>query len=90
MLLDRCHLSVTHSQSSGRKYPGVPPNRLPKAWASSTDMPHAVHEPGVILMVTSSKDANTGPTWGSVIAAALIYRLSSAVYEPVYVFGPFA
>ena len=37
-------------------------------------MSHVVHEPGVILIVTSSKDANTGPTCGSAIAAALMYR----------------
>src|SRR5439155_1433417 len=64
-----------HLQSRGSRYPGVPPNRPPKAWASSTVMSHEVHESDVILMVTSSKDANTSPTRGSVIAAALIYRL---------------
>ncbi len=59
----------------GEQVSGVPPNRPPKAWVSSTAMSHVVHETVVILTVTSSKDANTGPTLGSVIAAALMYRL---------------
>src|SRR5579859_7173465 len=42
-------------------YPGVAPNRPPKAWASSTAMSHVVHETGVSRMVTSSNEANTGP-----------------------------
>jgi hypothetical protein len=62
-------------QSSGSRYPGVPPNRPPRAWVSSATMSHAVHAPGVTLIVTSSKDAKTGPMWGSAIAAELIYRL---------------
>jgi hypothetical protein len=48
-----------HLQSRGSRYPGVPPSLPPNAWASNTAMSHAVHEPGVIPMVTSSKDANT-------------------------------
>ncbi len=38
-------------------------------------MSQAIHETGVSRIVTSSNDANTGPTWGSDIAAALKYRL---------------
>src|SRR2546423_5809997 len=64
-----------HLQSNGSRYPGVPPNRPPRTWASNTAMSQVVHETGVSRIVTSSNDANTGPTWGSDIAAALKYRL---------------
>src|SRR5579862_2072871 len=55
-------------------YPGVFPKRPPKACASSIAISHEVQEAGVSRRVTSSKDANTGPTAGSASAAALKYR----------------
>jgi hypothetical protein len=69
------HRGKNSLQSSGSRYPGVLANRPPRACASSAAMSQAIHETGVSRSVTSSNDANTGPTWGSDIAAALKYRL---------------
>jgi hypothetical protein len=66
-----CVRSRRKSQSSAKRYPGVFPNRPPKACASSMAISQVIHEVGASCMVTSSNAANTGSMSGSDIAAEL-------------------
>jgi hypothetical protein len=60
-------------RSRGNRYVGLLSNALPKTCLSASRISQAMTEVGVIWIVTSSHDANTGPTRGSASAASLRY-----------------